>query len=223
MIDLYTAATPNGHKASIMLEETALPYEVHPLNLGELEQKQEWYLKINPNGRIPAIIDRDNQNFKVFESGAILIYLAEKAGRLLSKNPRKKSETLQWLMFQIGGVGPMQGQAHVFIHYAPEKIPFGIERYKNETKRLYTVLDTRLKDHEYLIDEYSIADIANWTWVNAYEWAEIDISDLPNLQRWLKAVGERPAVQRGMNVPEREDLPEEEAREAKEQVGKKMI
>ncbi len=117
----------------------------------------------------------------------------------------------------------MQGQAHVFIHYAPEKIPFGIERYKNETKRLYTVLDTRLKDHEYLIDEYSIADIANWTWVNAYEWAEIDISDLPNLQRWLKAVGERPAVQRGMNVPEREDLPEEEAREAKEQVGKKMI
>ncbi len=200
-IELYTAATPNGHKASIALEELGLPYDVHALALGALEQKRPEFLAINPNGRIPAIVDRDNDNFTVFESGAILIYLADKAGVLLPKEHRRRSITLQWLMFQIGGVGPMQGQANVFNRYFPEKIPSVIDRYQKETRRLYEVLDTQLADHEYLADEYSIADIANFCWVRTHEWSGVRLSGLTHLSRWLATIAARPAVERGLAVP----------------------
>ena len=202
MIDLYTSATPNGWKASIALEELGLPYTVHPIKLGLHEQKQPEYLKINPNGRIPTIVDRDEGDFAVFESGAILIYLAEKTGRLLPAAMKPRSQVIQWLMFQMGGVGPMQGQANVFFRYFPEKIPSVIERYQKETKRLFTVLDTRLKDHEYLVDDLSIADIANWSWVRIHDWAGVAIDDLPNLQRWVDLMAARPACQRGVEIPE---------------------
>jgi GST-like protein len=203
MIDLYTAPTPNGYKISIAVEELGLPYEVHVLNLGENEQKKPEYLKINPNGRIPAIVDRAEGDFAVFESGAILIYLAEKTGRLMPSDPKGRSEVIQWLMFQMGGVGPMQGQAHVFLRYFPERLPSAIERYQKETKRLYTVLDARLQGREYLAGEYSIADIAHWPWVMAHEWAGVSIEDLPRLREWLERVGARPACQRGIQVPPR--------------------
>jgi GSH-dependent disulfide-bond oxidoreductase len=210
MIDLYTAATPNGWKASILLEELGVPYTVHPISLSKGEQKTPDYLRINPNGRIPAIIDREvdadagdgSKGFAVFESGAILQYLAEKYGRFLPADPLGRSRAIQWLMFQMGGVGPMQGQANVFFRYAQEKIPYAIERYQTETKRLYSVLDTRLKDHEYLAGDYSIADIANWTWVSLHFWAGVAIDDLPHLKRWLETVRARPAVQRGVAIPE---------------------
>ncbi len=200
-IELYTAATPNGHKASIALEELGLPYDAHALDLGALEQKRPEFLAVNPNGRIPAIIDRDNDNFTVFESGAILIYLADKGGALLPKEPRRRSITLQWLMFQIGGIGPMQGQANVFNRYFPEKIASVIDRYQQETRRLYEVLNTQLADHEYLADEYSIADIANFSWVRAHEWAGVHLGGLTHLSRWLSTVAARPAVERGLAVP----------------------
>jgi GST-like protein len=201
MIDLYTAPTPNGWKASIALEELALPYELHAVRLDKLEQKEEWFLRINPNGRIPAIVDRDEGSFAVFESGAILVYLAEKTGRLLPADRKGRSLVLQWLMFQMGGVGPMQGQANVFFRYAPEKIPFAIERYQKETRRLYEVLDRRLGEAEYLAGDYSIADIATWPWVTLHGWAGVELEGLPHLQRWVQAVGARPAVQRGRAVP----------------------
>jgi len=201
MIDLYTAPTPNGWKASIMLEEIGLPYEVKTVRLDKLDQKEPWFLEINPNGRIPAIVDRDADDFAVFESGAILLYLAEKTGKLLPRNPRERSRAIQWLMFQMGGIGPMQGQANVFFRYAPEKIPFAIERYQNETHRLYSVLDAALEDNEYLAGDYSIADIATWPWVRIHNWAGVEIDDLPNLQRWIERVGERPAVATGWKIP----------------------
>ena len=201
MIDLYTAATPNGWKISIALEELGLPYQVHPIRLEKLEQKEPWFTALNPNGRIPAIVDRSNGDFAVFESGAILIYLADKTGRLLPLEPRARSVALQWLMFQMGGVGPMQGQANVFLRYAPEKIQYAIDRYQNETKRLYTVLDARLRENEFLAGEYSIADISTWPWVSIHAWAGVEIADLPNLSRWLETVGKRPAVQKGRAVP----------------------
>lgn len=202
MIDLYTSATPNGWKASITLEELGLPYTVQPISLSKQEQKRPEFLKINPNGRIPAIVDREAGDFAVFESGAIMIYLAEKAGKLLPSDTKGRSRVIQWLMFQMGGIGPMQGQANVFFRYAPEKIPYAIERYQTETRRLYTVLDTQLGQSEYLAGEYSIADIANWSWVSLYYWAGVSIEGLEHLQRWLKAVEQRPAVQRGIVVPE---------------------
>ncbi len=202
MIDLYTAATPNGRKASIMLEELELPYEATWLNLGELQQKEPWFLKINPNGRIPAIVDRDEDDFAVFESGAILLYLAEKTGRLLPTETKARSTVLQWLMFQIGGVGPMQGQANVFYRYTTEKIDYAINRYQRETRRLYEVLNARLEDNEYLAGDYSIADIATWPWVTGHEWAGIDLDGLEHLQRWERSISERPAVQRGITAPE---------------------
>jgi len=202
-VDLYTAATPNGHKISIALEELGLSYDVHALDLSTLEQKRPDFLAINPNGRIPAIIDRDNDDFAVFESGAILIYLAEKAGDLLPGDPKRRSEVLQWLMFQIGGVGPMQGQANVFTRYFPEKIPSVIERYHKETRRLYEVLDGRLADHEYLVDDYGIADIANFTWVRAHDWSGVNLDGLTHLSRWLAAIAARPAVERGLAVPKK--------------------
>jgi len=201
MIDLYTAGTPNGWKASIMLEEIGLPYTVKPIQLDRLEQKQDWFLKINPNGRIPAIVDRDEDDFAVFESGAILVYLAEKSGTLLPSDPRGRSIAMQWLMFQMGGVGPMQGQSNVFFRYAPEKIPFAIERYQKETRRLYEIVDGALAEREFLAGDYSIADIATWPWARITAWAGVDIEDLPNLQRWLAQVGERPAVATGWRIP----------------------
>jgi len=202
MIHLYTAATPNGRKVSIVLEELDLPYESTWLDLGELKQREPWFLAINPNGRIPAIVDRDEDNFSVFESGAILIYLAEKAGRLLPTEMKARSTVLQWLMFQMGGLGPMQGQANVFYRYAAEKIDYAIDRYRRETRRLYEVLDTRLKDAEYLAGDYSIADIATWPWVTGHEWAGVDLDGLDHLRRWQTLISERPAVQRGITLPE---------------------
>jgi GST-like protein len=202
MIDLYTAATPNGWKISIALEEMGLPYTLHHLKLAEKEQKQEWYLEINPNGRIPSIVDRDNGDFAVFESGAILIYLAEKSGRFLPTEPKARSRALQWLMFQMSGVGPMMGQANVFYRYAPEKIPYAIERYQREVRRLFEVLERQLGRHRYIAgEEYSIADIAMWPWVGTYGWAGVSDEGLPQLARWLALVGDRPAVQRGRNLP----------------------
>ncbi len=201
MIDLYTSATPNGWKASIMLEELGIPYTVHPIQLQAMEQKQDWYLRLNPNGRIPTIVDRDDGDFAVFESGAILVYLAEKTGRFMPSDPKGRSTVMQWLMFQMGGVGPMQGQANVFFRYAPEKIPFAIERYQSETRRLYEVLDRRLADHEYLAGDYSIADIATWPWVSIHFWAGVEVEGLPHLQRWIEAVRARPAVQAGIAIP----------------------
>ncbi len=210
MITLYTAPTPNGHKISVMLEEIGLPYEVRVLDLTKGEQKQEWYLKINPNGRIPAIVDHDNDDFAVFESGAIMIYLAERTGKLLPREGKARSRVIQWLMFQMAGLGPMQGQAHVFTRYFPERIPAVIARYQNETKRLYAVLDHRLEGRDYLVDDYSIADIANWCWVRIHEWAGIDIDDLPHLKAWVERIYARPAAERGIRIPPR-DLDEEEA------------
>ena len=201
MIDLFTASTPNGRKASIMLEECGLPYEATWFNLGNLTQKEPWFLKINPNGRIPAIVDRDEDGFAVFESGAILIYLAEKSGQFMPTEKKQRSIVLQWLMFQMGGVGPMQGQANVFYRYAPEKLDYAIQRYQNETRRLYEVLDGRLADHEYLADEYSIADIATWPWVTRHEWSGVSLDGLDNLKRWDEVIKARPAVQRGIKVP----------------------
>jgi GST-like protein len=205
MIDLYTAATPNGHKVSIVLEELGLPYTVHALSFDKKEQKSADFLKINPNGRIPAIVDRANGDFAVFESGAILIYLAELSGKLLPKDPKGRSVALQWLMFQMGGIGPMQGQANVFFRYFPEKLQGAIDRYQHETRRLYEVLDTRLQDVEFLADEYSIADIATYPWVRGHEWSGVAVDGLSALQRWMATMAARPAVQRGLLVPERID------------------
>ncbi|GAB4186997.1 MAG: glutathione S-transferase N-terminal domain-containing protein [Wenzhouxiangellaceae bacterium] len=205
MIEFYTAATPNGYKVAIALEELKLPYQLHALNLGEGEQKSQEYLKINPNGRIPAIIDREKGEFAVFESGAILLYLAEKTGKLLPNDPQQRSLAIQWLMFQMSGVGPMQGQVHVFLRYFPERLPAVIERYQKETRRLYEVLDRRLSEADYLAEEYSIADIATYPWIAIHEWAEINMDGLDNLNAWLQRVGQRPAVERGLQVPPRAD------------------
>jgi GST-like protein len=201
MIDLYTSATPNGWKASVTLEELEIPYEVHPIDLARGEQKQEWFLKLNPNGRIPVIVDREAGDFPVFETGAILIYLAEKAGRLLPSDPKGRSRVIQWLMFQMGGIGPMMGQANVFFRYFPEKIQPAIDRYQHECRRLFEVLDRRLGESEWLAEDFSIADIANWCWVRTYKWSGVDASGLENLKRWRDALRERPACQRGVDVP----------------------
>jgi GSH-dependent disulfide-bond oxidoreductase len=209
MIELFTAATPNGYKVSIALEELGLPYQVRAITLSSQEQKQPWFLAINPNGRIPAIVDHANDDFAVFESGAILIYLAERAGKLLPTDPKQRSVALQWLMFQMGGVGPMMGQANVFVRYAPERIEYAIGRYQRECRRLFEVLDAHLAKHEYLADEYSIADIATWPWVQIHPWASLSIEGLGNLQRWLEAIRARPAVQRGIAVPPRPEQSDE--------------
>lgn len=201
MIDLYTAATPNGWKASVALEELGLPYTVKALDLRAGEQKAPEYLKVNPNGRIPAIVDRDAGDFAVFESGAILVYLAEKTGRLMPGDAKGRSLVLQWLMFQMGGIGPMMGQANVFFRYWPEKIQPVIDRYQGEAARLFGVLDARLADHEFLAGAYSIADIANWCWVRTHAWSGVDIAPFTHVQRWLTAIAERPAAQAGVKVP----------------------
>ena len=201
MIDLYTSATPNGWKVSVALEELGLRYQVHAIDLSKAEQKTEAYLRLNPNGRIPTIVDRDNDDFAVFESGAILMYLAEKTGRLMPTDARGRSRVVQWLMFQMGGVGPMMGQANVFFRYFPEKIQPAIDRYQNESRRLFEVLDQRLGDSEWLADDYSIADIANWCWVRTHRWSGVSIDGLPHLRRWLDAMKARPACRRGIDVP----------------------
>ena len=184
-----------------MLQELKLPYNVIAVDLVKKEQKKAGYLKLNPNGRIPTIVDQEKENFVVFESGAILIYLAEQSGKLLPEHPDKRSVVLQWLMFQMGGIGPMQGQAHVFFRYAPEKIEYAINRYQNETFRLYKVLDDQLKEKEYLADDFSIADIATWPWVRRHKWAGVEIEKLSNLRRWMKNLENRPAFQKGIEIP----------------------
>jgi glutathione S-transferase len=201
LIDLYTAPTPNGWKASVTLEELELPYETHAVNLSKDEQKEEAFLRINPNGRIPAIIDRDAGGLVVFESGAVMIYLAEKAGRLLPSSGPDRARVLSWLMFQMGGVGPMMGQANVFFRYFPEKLQPAIDRYQNESRRLFEVLDRRLGESEWLADEFSIADIANWCWARTYKWSGVPVDGLDNLKRWRDAIRQRPACERGVQVP----------------------
>ena len=199
-LTLYTAATPNGYKVSVALEELGLSYDVRKLDLMAGEQKQQWFLDICPNGRIPAIVD---DGFAVFESGACLMYLAEKTGKLMPSDAQGRSRVIQWLMFQMGGVGPMMGQANVFFRYFPEKIPAAIARYQGEGRRLFTVLDSQLAKTEYLAgDDYSIADIATWCWTRTASWSGIDIEGLPNLARWHETIAARPAAQRGVIVPE---------------------
>jgi len=202
MIDLYTAATPNGHKASCTLEELEIPYEVHAIDLSSLEQKKPWFTRLNPNGRIPVIVDREEDDLPVFESGAIMIYLAEKAGRLLPTERRSRARVISWLMFQMGGIGPMMGQANVFFRYFPEKIQPAIDRYQKESRRLFEVLDARLAQSEWLADDYSIADIANWCWVRTHRWSGVSVDGLAHLQRWMDALNARPALRRGLDVPE---------------------
>ena len=204
MIDLYTWTTPNGRKVSIMLEECGLPYRAHRINIGQNEQFKPEFLAISPNNRIPAIVDSegpDGKPIELFESGAILVYLAGKTGKLLPKSARGKYEALQWLMWQMGGVGPMFGQAHHFLRAAPEQVPYGIKRYTDEAKRLYGVLDRRLAKAAYMADEYSIADIATYPWIARHEWHKVELADFPNVKRWYDTIGRRPAVARGMAVP----------------------
>ncbi|WP_158921342.1 glutathione S-transferase family protein [Acidisphaera sp. S103] len=206
MIDFYTSPTPNGYKVAIALEELSLQYRLHVLDLEKRQQKEDWYLRINPNGRIPAIVDNTGADrFAVFESGAILIYLAEKTGRLLPTDARRRSDVIQWLMFQMAGVGPIQGQAHAFVHYFPEKIPSVISRFVNEARRLYEILNNKLADREYLCGDFSIADIATWPWIRRYDWPGIDIAGLDHLSRWMKTMSERPACARGGAIPQRPD------------------
>ena len=205
MIDLYTWSTPNGRKVSIMLEETGLPYRVHPIDIGRGDQFTPDFLAINPNNRIPAIVDEDGPEgtaFKLFESGAILLYLAWKTGRFLPQRATAQFETMQWLMFQMGGVGPMFGQAHHFLRSAPEPVPYAIERYTKEARRLYKVLDGQLARQPYLAGEYTIADIATYPWIARHEWHKVDLSDFPSVQRWYETIGARAAVQAGMRVPQ---------------------
>lgn len=204
-IALYTWSTPNGYKVSIALEELGLPYEVHPIDITQNEQFDPEFLKISPNNKIPAIIDPDGpggEPFALFESGAILLYLARTTGRLMPESPRAYWTAVQWLMWQMGGFGPMLGQAHHFLRFAPEDVPYAKERYRNETRRLYGVLDKRLGEAEWLAgDEYSMADIATFPWAARHEWQEIDLDDFPNVKRWFDSIASRPAVQRGRTIP----------------------
>ena len=201
MIDLYTFTTPNGRKASIILEELGLDYTVHSIDITKDEQFSPEFVAINPNSKIPAIVDRD-ADITVFESGAILIYLAEKTGKLLSSEPKQRFQTIEWLMLQMGSVGPMFGQYNHFYKYAPEKIPYAIDRYKKETLRLYGVLNTQLGKSEYVSgNEYSIADIAIYPWIAAYKFMELSLDGHPDLKRWYEKIAQRPAVDRGMNTP----------------------
>jgi GSH-dependent disulfide-bond oxidoreductase len=203
MIQLYTWGTPNGKKVSIMLEEVELPYEVHPINIGQGDQLKPEYLAINPNNKIPAIIDADGPGgkpLKLFESGAILMYLAEKTGKFLPQNPAKRYAVIQWLMFQMGGVGPMFGQANYF-YRMQEKVPAAIERFYKEAIRLYRVLDGELAQREFLAAEYSIADIATYPWVGRHDGHNVKLEEFPNVKRWFDAISERPAIKRGMAVP----------------------
>lgn len=219
MIDVYSWATPNGHKVHIMLEECGLPYRVHPINIGAGDQFKPEFLKISPNNKIPAIIDSDGPDGKpisLFESGAILLYLASKTGKFLPASDRGRFEMLQWLMFQMGGVGPMLGQAHHFRIYAPEKIEYAINRYTNEAKRLYGVMDKQLATHPFIAgDSYTIADIAIFPWLRSWQNQGIDWADYPHLKKWFDAIAARPAVQRGVQVlaDQRKPLVDDKARD----------
>ena len=200
MIKLYTAPTPNGHKISCLLEALQMDYEAILVNLSEGEQFKPNFLKISPNGRIPAIVDTEN-DLSIFESGAIMIYLADKAGKLIPQDTAKRYKVMEWLMFQMGGIGPMMGQANVFYRYFPEKLQPAIDRYQNEGRRLFEVLDKQLEDNEWLADDYSIADIANWCWVRTHKWSGISTDGLENLERWKNAMYEQPGMQAGIKVP----------------------
>lgn len=219
MIDVYSWATPNGHKVHIMLEECGLPYRVHPINIGAGDQFKPEFLKISPNNKIPAIIDPDGPDGKpisLFESGAILLYLASKTGKFLPASDRGRFEMLQWLMFQMGGVGPMLGQAHHFRIYAPEKIEYAIKRYTNEAKRLYGVMDKQLATHKFIAgDSYTIADIAIFPWLRSWQNQGIDWADYPHLKKWFDAIAARPAVQRGVQVlaDQRKPMVDDKARD----------
>jgi GST-like protein len=202
VIDLYTWTTPNGRKASIMLEEVGIPYETHAVDIGKDEQFKPEFLKISPNNRIPAIVDRDN-NFSLMESGAILLYLAEKTGKLLPTDKQKRFRVTEWLMWQMGGVGPMLGQVHHFVKYNNGKAPYAEERYLKEAHRLYGVLDKQLEDNEYMAGDYSVADVATWPWISRYDWQTIDLNQFPNVKRWYVAVANRPAVQKGYHIPKK--------------------
>jgi len=205
VIDLYTWSTPNGRKVSIMLEEVGLPYQTHPIDITADDQFKPDFLKISPNNKIPAIVDRDN-DYALFESGAILIYLAEKTGKLMPSEPLARMDVMQWLMFQMGGVGPMFGQTHHFHRFAKEKIPYAVNRYVGETKRLYGVMDKRLGETAYLAgNDYTIADVATWPWVSRFEWHALDdnLDGFPNVKRWYSEIAARPGVQKGYDVPAR--------------------
>lgn len=206
MIDLYTWSTPNGRKVSIMLEELALPYKVHAIDIGKGDQFQPDFVAVSPNSKIPAIVDSDGPGgkpYSLFESGAILLYLADKSGRFLPTKKTERFEVIQWLMFQMGGVGPMFGQTHHFLRAAPEPVPYAIERYSKETRRLYGVLDKHLAGRQWLGSGYSVADMATYPWVARYDWHKVDLADFPNVKRWFDAIGQRPAVQQGMKIPVR--------------------
>ena len=207
MIDLYTWTTPNGRKVSIMLEEVGVPYTAHAIDITKGEQHDPDFLKISPNNRIPAIVDNET-GVTMMESGAILMYLAEKTGMLMPKSDTARWKVIEWLMWQMGGIGPMLGQVHHFVKYNQGKAPYAEERYLNEAKRLYGVLDRRLADHEFLVDDYSIADIATWPWISRFEWQTIDLGEYPNVKRWYLAIAGREAVKRGYDVPKKvQDIP----------------
>jgi glutathione S-transferase len=201
MLELLTSETPNGWKVSILLEELGVPYTVRPISLSRREQKEDWYVALNPNGRIPTLIDHDASDFALFESGAILLYLAEKYDRFLPAGPQGRSQAIQWVMWQMAGLGPMMGQATVFNRYFEDRLPAVIDRYVRESRRLLEVMDGRLAAHDYLAGDYSIADIACFPWVNGHDWAQVPIDGLPHLQRWFDAIAARPAVQRGLLIP----------------------
>ena len=200
MINLYTSPTPNGHKISCTLEALEIPYKTHAINLMEGEQLTKNFLQISPNGRIPAIVDSEN-NLSIFESGAILIYLADKKGELIPTSTKERSNVIQWLMFQMSGIGPMMGQANVFFRYMPEKIPTAIDRYQNECRRLFKVLDKQLSKQDWVAGDYSIADIANWCWVRTYKWSGVNVEGLDNLMSWSKRMYEQPGMLKGIEVP----------------------
>ena len=201
MIHLYTSSTPNGHKVSCMLEAIEMPYEIHSVNLGEGDQRKPDFLKISPNGRIPAIEDTDNNDLSIFESGAIMLYLAEKSGKLIPSDIKGRAKVIEWLMFQMGGIGPMMGQANVFSRYFPEKIQPAIDRYQNESRRLFEVLDMQLSKNEWLAGEYSIADIANWCWVRTHNWSGVSLEGLVYLEKWKNKMYDQPGMLKGTKVP----------------------
>ncbi len=202
MIELYTWPTPNGWKVHIALEEMGIAYNTHAIDIMTGVQKEPDFLKLNPNGRIPAIIDTD-VDLTLFESGAIMIHLAEKSGLFLPNDVRGRAEVIQWVMFQMSAIGPMMGQSNIFSRYFPEKIPAAIDRFQGEVNRLFSVMDGHLSDNEYLAGDYSIADMANWSWVCIYFWSGVPIDEFHNLQRWLVAIEQRPAVQAGVNLIDR--------------------
>ncbi len=207
MIELWTWSTPNGRKVSILLEELGLPYTVFPVDISKDEQFRPEFLAISPNNRIPAIVDRDN-GLSLMESGAIMLYLAEKTGRFLPADMHGRYRAIEWLMWQMGGPGPMLGQVHHFLRFNPGKAPYAEQRYQAEARRLYGVLDRRLAEAEFVAGEYSIADIAIWPWISRFEWQQIDLAGYRNVTRWYRQIAARPAVQRGYDIPRRvQDIP----------------